>query len=216
VDYSLPVVYERGVKRFAVVSGYYGFRSVDVETGEQLWAYDWGKSPMNIGCQVADPVLFDEKLFIVEYWSGNPGAFLLDIGGKKPPMLLWTNRETSSNNSSSPVVIDGYIYVCQDGIQSGSGSLRCLDADNGEILWEEVLKGRPKTLSAADGKLIILDDEGRLFIAEASPSGYREISRCAIPDSKLSGNWWTPPVLCGGKINYRSGSGDFVCIDVSR
>ena len=28
VDYSSPVVYEQGVKRFAVVSGYFGFRSV--------------------------------------------------------------------------------------------------------------------------------------------------------------------------------------------
>jgi len=215
VDYSSPVVYERGVKRFAVVSGYFGFRSVDTETGKPLWAYDWGKSPMNIGCQVADPVLFGEKLFVAEYWSGHPGAFLLDIGGKNAPELLWTNTETNSNNGS-PVVIDGYIYVCQDGIQSGSGSLRCLDAKNGEILWEEMLQRKPITLMASDGKLIILDGEGRLFIAEASPHGYKEISRCAISESKLSGDWWTPPVLCRGKIYCRSNIGDLVCIDVSK
>ena len=111
---------------------------------------------MNIGGQIADPVLFDEKLFIVEYWSGHPGAFLLDIGGKKPPKLLWTNRETSSNNGS-PVVIDGYIYVCQDGIQSGSGSLRCLDAENGEILL--LCEGKIYCRSSS-GDLVCIDVSG--------------------------------------------------------
>jgi outer membrane protein assembly factor BamB len=214
VDYSSPVSHERGTKRFAVISGYYGLRSVDTETGKQLWAYEWGKSPQSIGNQVADLLVFDEKQFVVEYWSGRPGAFLLDIEGENPPKLLWENKETNSNNGS-PMVIEGYIYVCQDGIQSGSGSLWCIAAKDGKVLWEDLLEWKPISLTAADGKLIVLDGEGRLYIAEASPHGFREISRCAIPAAKLSSNWWTAPVMSGGRIFCRSHSGDLVCIDLS-
>jgi outer membrane protein assembly factor BamB len=214
IDYSTPVIYAHGDKQYAIISGYNGVYSVDVETGEHLWHYDWGKSWESIGNQVADPLCLNDKLFIVEYYSGKPGAFLLDIGGNDTPKLLWTNNETNSNNGS-PVAIDGYIYVCKDGIQTGSGSLRCLDGKIGNILWSEDLERKCISLSAADGKLIILDGKGRLYIADASPDGCRELSRCALPD-KLTGSWWTPPVLCNGKIYCKSSSGALVCIDVSK
>ena len=216
IDYSTPVVFARGDKQYAIVSGYNGVSSVDVETGEQLWLYDWGKHPASIGNQVADPLLFEEKLFIVEYHSLHPGSFLLDIGGNDIPKLMWVNRESCSNNGS-PVAIDGYIHVCQDGIQGGLGSLRCLNAKNGEILWEEALEGKPITLLASEGKLIILDSQGRLFIAEASPYGYKEISSCDVLEGERTLRmFWTPPVLCNGKIYCRNYTGDLVCIDVSK
>lgn len=213
IDYSTPVVYARGDKQYAIVSGYNGVSSVDVETGDQLWLYDWGKRPSRIGNQVADSLLFEEKLFIVEYYTQHPGSFLLDISGNDIPKLIWVNRESCSNNGS-PVAIDGYIYVCQDGIQSGLGSLRCLDAKNGEILWEEALEGKPITLSASEGKLIILDSQGRLFIAEALLYGYKEISSCDVADGARL--FWTPPVLYKGKIYCRNFYGDLICIDVSK
>jgi outer membrane protein assembly factor BamB len=216
IDYSTPVIYVRGDKQYAIVSGYNGVSSVDVETGDQLWLYDWGKQPYTIGNQIADPLLFGEKLFVVEYYSQHPGSFLIDIGGNDIPKLMWVNRESCSNNGS-PVAIDGYIYVCQDGIQSGFGSLRCLDAKNGEILWEQALEGNPITLSASEGKLIILDSQGRLFIAEASPYEYKEISSCDVLEGERKlRQFWTPPVLYKGKIYCRNYAGDLICIDVSK
>jgi hypothetical protein len=81
-------------------------------------------------------------------------------------------------------------------------------------MWEERMK--TASLIAADRKLIILEENGILHIAEATPSSYKEISSCDVLDGeeKLI-KFWTPPVLCNGKIYCRNIAGDLVCIDVS-
>jgi outer membrane protein assembly factor BamB len=91
-------------------------------------------------------------------------------------------------------------------------TLRCLDAGTGELMWEEPTGGA--SLTAANGKLIVLTAKGILRIAEATPKAYREISACELPTEIGIPWWWTPPVLCGGRIYCRNYSGDLVCIDV--
>ena len=64
----------------------------------------------------------------------------------------------------------------------------------------------------AGDKLIILSEDGRLVIAEASPAGYKQLAAARI----LTGKCWTVPVLSGGKIYARNAAGDAVCVDVSK
>jgi outer membrane protein assembly factor BamB len=153
-------------------------------------------------------------MFIIQYWNKNIGSVLLDIKEGKPK-AIWKNKNMWSE-ISSPVIIDGYIYVCHGGPDTLLGSLCCVDSANGKMMWEERLKEKPISLTAADRKLIVLDAKGTLYIAEATPSAYSEISSVTIPNQKGFELWWTPPVLCGGRIYCRSTFGDLVCIDVSK
>jgi len=73
-------------------------------------------------------------------------------------------------------MIDGYIYGCKGGPYKGFESLRCLDVETGEMMWEEDLRGITISLMAGGGKLIILNGKGGLHIAEANPAAYQEIS----------------------------------------
>jgi len=46
---------------------------------------------------------------------------------------------------------------------------------------------------------------------------YKEISSADVLDGeKKPRNFWTPPVLCNGRIYCRNYAGDLVCIDVSK
>lgn len=63
----------------------------------------------------------------------------------------------------------------------------------------------------ADGKLIVMSDEGNLVLVEASPAGYKEITRM---DAVVKGKVWTTPVLANGRIYCRSTPGDLACVDV--
>jgi hypothetical protein len=73
------------------------------------------------------------------------------------------------------------------------------------------------SLIAADGKLIILEEDGTLHIAEATPSMYEEMSNCDVLwGEQKPRRFWTPPVLYKGKIYCRHYGGDLVCIDVSK
>jgi outer membrane protein assembly factor BamB len=214
VEYATPVVYEQGEKKHAVVSSYKGLHAVDTQTGKVLWVYDWEEVYNKIGCQITDPIIFDKKLFTVQYYPNYLGGFLLDISGREPK-VLWMNKDLHSQ-TGSPVMIDGYFYICSAGIETGVGSLQCIDGTTGKIMWEKSFDNKPISITAANGKLIILGVKGNVFIADASPSAYREISRCVIPGQKGYERWWTSPVLCGGRLYCRSYTGELVCIDVRK
>ena len=117
------------------------------------------------------------------------------------------------NHFSTCVLIDGYLYGC-DGQISRLNKLTCVDTETGKKIWSEELG--PVSLIAADGKLIVLQERGTLYIVEASPTSYHKISSFEIPDQTAYEKWWTPPVLYKGKIYCRSSTGNLVCIDVSK
>jgi hypothetical protein len=51
----------------------------------------------------------------------------------------------------------------------------------------------------ADGKLIVLDEDGNLALAQVSPQGVRTLARAPL----LANNAWTPPTLVGTKLYIR-------------
>ena len=121
------------------------------------------------------------------------------------------------SNASSPGMIDGYVYGVEGGPHPHRGSLQCLNAKTGELMWEEKLNGDPISLMAADGKLIILDEEGMLFISEATPSSYRVISSGdVLGGERKVRRFWTPPVLYKGKIYCSDLYLFLICVDVSK
>jgi len=214
VDFSTPVLYEHERTRYAVLSSYEGMHAVDVETGEVLWLYEWD---LYSSGHVIDPLIFDNKVLIggVTFNEVDWGIVLLDIS-RKDPTVVWKSLSMDSN-ISSPVLVDGYIYGVHGGPQRQFNSLRCLDIETGELMWVQELNGVPISLMAADRKIIILEADGTLRIAEATPSGYKEISSGDVLEGERKlRQFWTPPVLCNGKIYCRNFAGDLVCIDVSK
>ena len=82
-------------------------------------------------------------------------------------------------------------------------------------MWEKSMK--TVSLTAADGKLIMLELNGTLRIAEASSSKFTEISSAdVLGGAEKPRIFATHPVLCGGKIYCRNYAGDLICIDVSK
>jgi outer membrane protein assembly factor BamB len=212
VGYSTPVIYMQKDKRYALVSSYEALYSVHPETGKISWLYDWDTFSAQI---ITDPLVFDNKVFIIQYENRTIGSALLDIG-ESEPKVLWTNKNMWSE-ISSPVMISDYIYSPHGGPEEYVGSLQCLDVKMGKIMWEENLERKPISLTAANGHLIILDEKGNLYIAQADPESYKEISRSNIFDGKpMLANFKVPPVLYRGKIYCRNYTGDLICIDVRK
>jgi hypothetical protein len=120
------------------------------------------------------------------------------------------------------VIIDGYVYSGHSGPTFGGGCVRSIELATGRLMGKHPQDAdsgnRAYSLMAADGKLVILDDLGNLAIAEANPNEYKEISRRDVfrGDTKTARKFWTPPVLCNGRITCRNYAGELLCIDVSR
>ncbi|UCF96691.1 MAG: PQQ-like beta-propeller repeat protein [Spirochaetaceae bacterium] len=202
--YATPVVYDQRGKRYAAIFGRRAIYGVEVQTGKQAWSYPW---TTDNDVNAADPLVFDNRVFISSNYGA--GSALLDISGRQPK-VLWRNRSLNSHFSSF-VLIDGYIYGNDGFAGRRYGVFRCLDAKTGREQWAEDLGFG--SLIAADGKLILLTEQGNLHIAEATSASYQEISSAP---SILSSSCWTPPVLCNGLIYLRNHRGELVCLDVRR
>jgi outer membrane protein assembly factor BamB len=202
--YATPVAYDLEGKRYAAIFGRRAIYGVEVQTGKQAWSYPW---TTDNDVNAADPLVFGSRVFISSNYGA--GSALLDISGRQP-RLVWRNASMNSHFSSF-LLIDGYIYGNDGFAGRRDGVFRCLDAETGRTMWSESLGFG--SLIAADGKLILLTEQGDLYIARAISSSYQEISRAR---SILSSSCWTPPVLCKGMIYLRNHRGDLVCVDVSR
>jgi outer membrane protein assembly factor BamB len=216
-EYATPVIYTAKDKRHALIFDTLGLHSIDVETGTPNWFHRWPSDKNPGWANATDPIFFDNKIFISTfgYTSVDVGCALLDIGSGKPK-VLWQNKNMS-NYFSTCVLMDGYLYGCHGDVNAGRGVLRCLDTKSGKIVWEKDF-GKPLCLNAAGTELLILGENGVLYIAKASPQGYKEISRAQVFENKgpVKVKCWTPPILCNGRIYCRDGMGNLVCVDIKK
>ena len=200
--YSTPVIYSAGDRKCAAIFGEKAMYGVDLKDGKALWSCPWETS---WDVNAADAIVSGSKIFLSSGYDR--GCALLDISGAQPKEV-WQSK-IMRNHFSSCLLIDGYIYGI-DG-NTGKGTLRCVELATGTQKWEKDLGFGG--LMAADSKLIVLNENGDLFIAEATTSGYKEISTAK---GVLGKTCWTAPVLCRGMIFCRNHTGDLVCVDVSK
>jgi len=199
--YSTPQPFSAGGSKGLAFFTAESMKAVEIETGKLLWLIPWKTS---YDAPAADPIFSGDKVFISSGW--NRGGGLFKISGSECTKI-WENKLMCNQNNSS-VLWEGYLYGFS-GNQGGRGILRCLDFNTGQMKWEAKGMGTG-SLMMADGKLIILSEDGELVIAEASPKGFKALKRSRI----LNGTCWTVPVLSGGRIYARCAEGDLVCVDV--
>jgi outer membrane protein assembly factor BamB len=72
--------------------------------------------------------------------------------------------------------------------------------DTGEVAWQDRSVGKGQVVYA-DGKLYLLSEGGNVGLAEATPQGYKEISRFSIGSRQYP--TWTLPVIANGKLYLR-------------
>lgn len=168
------------------------------KSGKVLWKIPW-KTDWDVNA--ADAIIEGDKIFLSSGYNKGCAVYKFNSSGFTE---VWKNKNMR-NHFNSCVLWKGYIFGFDE------TTLSCLDFKTGEAKWDQ--KGLGKgSLMLADGKLIILSDKGKLAIAEASPTGYKELASAQILPNKKC---WTVPVLANGRIYARNNpDGQLVCVDV--
>ena len=96
---------------------------------------------------------------------------------------------------SSPVVYDGLVFLARE-----NGALACLDAATGEKLVEKryMADRQRSTPVAVDGKLVITDRSGKVFLVKADSS----IDQVSMID--LGEEITASPAVASGQIYVRT------------
>lgn len=169
---------------------------LDPSSGELLWTHphetDWGLN-------ITTPVWGDDNLlFVSSAYGGGSRVIRLTrdkTSGKTTPSEVWFHRRLRIHHTSAVRIGD---HVFGSSGDFGPSFLAAVDVKTGSVLWQDRSFAKANILYA-DGKLILLDEDGNLGLATASPAGLKVISKVPLTD----GRSWTAPTLVGSRLYVR-------------
>jgi outer membrane protein assembly factor BamB len=167
---------------------------VDPNNGTLLWSHphvtDWG---LNISLPVWGP---DNLLFMSSAYNGGSRVLKLSQkAGKTTVEEVWFHRRLRLHHGTA-IRIGDYVYASSGDF--GPAFLAATNVKTGEIAFQD--RSFPKSnFVYADGKLIILDEDGNLALATVSPTGLKVISKVALMKNLA----WTVPTLVGTRLYLR-------------
>jgi outer membrane protein assembly factor BamB len=178
---------------------------LDPATGRILWAHphDPGND-LNCGTPIFGP---DNILFVSSaYQAGSRAIRLVPRGDATDVEELWfTNRVRFMFLSA--VRVGDFVYGTTGDF--GPAFLTALDLRTGESAWQA--RGFPRaSLIHADGKAIVLTEDGDLALVRISPAGADVLARAKVFDTMS----WTAPTLVGTTL-YARDREKIVALDLS-
>ena len=223
-SYSAPIVINQAGKRVLICWTGHNIAALDPGTGYVHWLFPLPPRRFEIG--IATPVLYQDKLFMTHFIQGSLMLKLLQ--DKIDVELDWHRKGKDEQNTdalqttmATPVLIDNYIY----GVDS-YGELRCLDAQNGDRIWEDLTAVRKARWSNIhfiqnSDRVWMFNEHGELLITELSPEGLNVISRAKLIEPTLDqlnrrgGVTWAHPAFAYKHVFARNDK-ELVCADLSK
>ncbi len=169
---------------------------ISPEDGELYWSF----SQENQWKQNITMPVWSKKsniLFISSVNVGSKGLKLKQEAGKTEVEELWHNRKVGLHHSNA-IRVGKFVY-CSTGRPS---VFQAIDIRTGECAWRE--RGFAKsTCLHVDGKFLILDENGSLGLATATPDFFEIHAKIPILKAKRSSKTWTVPTLSGQTLFLR-------------
>ncbi|HEY2253036.1 MAG TPA: PQQ-binding-like beta-propeller repeat protein, partial [Planctomycetaceae bacterium] len=179
--------------------------SIDPDNGTVRWKFRFGAPGPTVNA--ATPQVVDGYLFLSA--SYGIGAVCRKIG-KTAAEPVWDNNDTMSSQFSTSVPYEGYLYGVDGRQDMGRGRLRCFDPKTGKVQWTEE-QFPIANLIVADGKLLIVTDDGELRLGRATPKACPELARARLAESTTR----ALPALANGLLYVRDAT-SVKCVDLRR
>lgn len=193
VSHSSPILIDFGGREQVVLLGSEFMIGADPDNGALLWDHKLEPAGVNLSTPLwtGDGLLFCSSA----YDSGSRVIKLQQKDGKTVPQEVWYGRKMRIHHGN-PVRIGDYVYASSGDF--GPAFIGAVNILTGKVVWRQ--RGFTKaTMVYADGKLIILDEDGQLALATASPDGLKVISKCTIGERYA----WACPTLVGTTLYVR-------------
>ena len=182
-----------GLEQVAVV-GQQELFGLDPRDGRLLWRFPHENE---LGLNISMPVWgSDGRLFMSSAYGGGSRMLALShIDGRTTPEEVWSTNRMRVHFSNALRI--GELVLGSTG-DFGPAFLAALNAETGDEVWRERSFARAHLLYA-DGKVVIVDEDGALALASVSEHGLEVLARADV----LTANAWTPPTLVGSTLYLR-------------
>lgn len=165
-------------------------QAVDPKTGEDIWRVRTG------GMNAAARPIYSDGLVFACSADGGFGLFAVRPGKGvlSAEDVAWKGAKGMAKRGS-PLLIDGLLYVAND-----AGSLTCLEAKTGEVVWQERLGNSPFIASpvAAEGRIYCFNEAGDGYVV-ATGRTFKKLA-----SNKLADGGRGSPAIAGKSLFVRT------------
>jgi outer membrane protein assembly factor BamB len=196
-----PLLISVGGQQQLVVFGADEIVGLEPAGGEMLWRHphrtEWGLN-------ISTPVFGPDNLLLISsaYNSGTRVLQLNQAAGKTTVKELWFNNRMRVH-IGTVIRLGDHAYGSSGDF--GPAFITAINVKTGEIAWRDRSFSRSTFLhvrqpgETTSGRLLLLDEDGTLAIADVSPQGIKVLSRADV----LTKTAWTVPTLDGTKLYVR-------------
>ena len=211
-SYSAPILADFYGNKVVVVWTADSLSLVDPDSGKVHARHEFPPSRMPIG--TATPVVHGNRIFVSSFYDG---SLMVQVDESLSLQQVWrkvgpTEIKTEALHCmiSTPIFDGDVIY----GVDS-YGELRCLDANTGERIWED-LSAVPKArwscihMVRQKDKTWMFNERGELLLGKLSPQGFQELGRSQLIAPTLEqlnmrgGVCWSHPAFANRHVFARN------------
>jgi len=194
VSFSSPLLIDLDGQPQLVVFAAEQIVGLNPTDGDLLWSYP---HRTEYGLNISTPVWCDGNLlFCSSAYNGGSRVLRLTLkDGKTSAEQVWFNNKVRVHIGTI-IRLGDYVY-CASG-DFGPSFFSAVNVKTGEVAWRERSFARASSLYA-DGKLILLDEDGTLALIEATPLKLMALAKTSL----LQHTSWTPPTLSGSTLYLR-------------
>jgi outer membrane protein assembly factor BamB len=138
------------------------------------------------------PVFSGQNIFLTGQGAGTKCNILTKTGDTWESKDLWTNKDFGCS-FNTPMLKDGFLY----GNEAKQGKLFCLNANTGEVCWNEATAlNRFASIQDLGEALACLPATGPLIFFEPSGKAYVELAKYKVAETDV----YAHPIIVGDKI----------------
>lgn len=177
--YSTPLLITVDSKPQIVSTGGEWGIGYEPKTGQEIWRFRYPKGYSN----VPRPVYGQGLVFLC---SGYDKPWLYAVrpdgtGDVTETHMAW-KIERGAPLNPSPLLLGDELYLVSD-----AGIASCLDAKTGEVHWQKRIGGNfSASLLYADGRIYMLDENGKTYVFAPSTEDFRELAVNELPGRTLA------------------------------
>ncbi len=187
--FSSPVMATLAGRRQVLVQSRVKMHGVDPETGEVLWSQE---VPNYRGMNILMPTTFGNTIFTSTHRIDSFAYEVSKTGVKQ----VWTNK--AKGYMSTPVIIDGHAYL-----HLTNQRFTCIDMKTGETKWTTEPYGQYWSMAVRNGKILALDEGGKLLLIKANPAKFELLDTKEIATTTT----WGHIAVAGSEIFVRELTG---------
>ena len=177
-----------------VVTSSDGVHGYDPNNGKLLWEFLFTSRIVNMTTPVWSAE--DALLFLSAAYDGGTRVLKLSsTAGRTEAKELWFTNKMRVHFGTALRIGDYYYGSSGD---FGPSFLTAINAQTGQIVWQDRSFAKASFVMA-DGKVILIDEDGNLGLVTLSAEGLKTLARAAVAKATS----WTAPTLIGTKLYLR-------------